>query len=301
MTLTILRGLPASGKSTRAAELLKTSGNSVRLNRDLLRTMLHCDRWSPRLEGVTKDAERALAKAALAKGLNVVIDDTNLADGTVESWKQLAKECGATVVIETIDTPLAACLARDRSREKRVGDHVIYGMAMQYGRYQEPEEGIVLCDLDGTLANIDHRLHCSEQTPKDWVGFFAGIPNDTLRTDVLDRLLEHERAGRAVFFVSGRPDDYRAVTEAWLKDVLHGDRLHTALFMRRAGDRRPDTVVKEEILTRYFQGRHIVDVLDDRPSVIQMWRAHGLPVTDVGSDRYFREERAALNYWTGDV
>lgn len=58
--LTIMRGLPASGKSTKAKELLSV-GNTVRINKDLLRTMLHFDTFTGRNEGMTRDAARERA------------------------------------------------------------------------------------------------------------------------------------------------------------------------------------------------------------------------------------------------
>ena len=39
--MVIMQGLPASGKSTRAEEIERSMGNAVRINKDLLRTMLH--------------------------------------------------------------------------------------------------------------------------------------------------------------------------------------------------------------------------------------------------------------------
>ena len=37
---------------------------------------------------------------------------------------------------------------------------------------------IVLCDIDGTVANNDHRQHYLEGK-KDWDGFFSELINDT--------------------------------------------------------------------------------------------------------------------------
>ncbi len=297
MKLTILQGLPGSGKSTKAAEILKTSGNTVRISKDNLREMLHCDVWSGPNEKLTKSAARALAKHFLTSDRNVVIDETNLNPGTLQGWKDLGKELEAKVEVIAMDTPLADCLRHDAARgEARVGDSVIIGMAMRSGLYPEPANGIVICDLDGTLANIDHRLHFMRQKPKDWKGFFGGISEDTLRQDVLDLILEHEKEGREIFFVSGRPETYRDVTEEWLERVLKGYKIHRALFMRRHGDRRPDDIVKQEIYDAHFKDLEIVEVLDDRPRIILMWKRLGLNVRDVGSNEYFEEERAELNY-----
>ena len=76
--ITMLSGLPASGKTTRAALLLKEYGNAVRVNKDLLRKMLHNDIWTGNNEKNTKNAEKALAIHFLLNGLNVIVDDTNM-------------------------------------------------------------------------------------------------------------------------------------------------------------------------------------------------------------------------------
>lgn len=279
--LTIMRGLPASGKSTKAQELLKV-GNTVRINKDLLRTMLHFDNFTGRNEGFTKDAARLLADSFLIKGVNVIIDDTNLNEGTVQGWKDLAARDGAKIeYVDCTDVSVDECIERDYKREKRVGKHVIQKMAMQHLGYLKGENAVI-CDLDGTLCDIEHRLHFAHSTPKDWKSFFAGIPNDSIRMDVLDKVLELEEAGNKIILVSARPETYREATEAWLENAFSGYPLATALIMREAHDKRPDTEVKKEIYEKYLKNMNIIKVFDDRPSVIRMWRELGLNVEDVG-------------------
>ena len=280
--LIILRGLPAAGKSQKSAELLAEYGNAVRINRDLLRTMLHFDVWTGRKERITKKASRALAKALLEDVGVLLIDDCNLHQGTVESWRQLAREHDATFEIIRLDTSLEECLYRDAIREKPVGRHVIIGMAMQYGLFPTPAKGFVLCDLDGTLCNIEHRLHYVRQEPKDWDAFFSAIPNDITRADVLGIIEGYALEGYQIVFVSGRPDNYRQPTELWLSQTFPH---YVTILMRRAGDHRPDTAVKEEILRTYFPDQSWIHcAIDDRPAVIRdVWKKHGIRCIDVGN------------------
>lgn len=276
-----MRGLPASGKSTKAAEIIQV-GKTVRINKDLLRTMLHFDKFTGKNEGLTREAARALASHFLSTGVNVVIDDTNLNDGTVQSWKDLAKDHGAKIeYVDCLDVSVAECIERDATREKKVGKHVIQRMALQHLGYLKGEP-VVICDLDGTLCDIEHRLHFARSEPKDWKAFFAGIPDDKVRVDVFDKLLALEGQGNKIILVSARPDNYRGPTEAWLEKTFKGYDLATALIMRTAGDKRPDTDVKNEIYEKYLKHLNIVKVFDDRPSVIRMWREKGLEVEDVG-------------------
>lgn len=282
----IMLGLPASGKSTKAEELIRSHGNAVRLNKDLLRTMLHFDKFTGNNEALTRDAARTLAMNFLGDGINVIIDDTNMNPGTMQGWKDLAKELDAKVeVVDMTDVPFETCVERDAERGKRggksVGAGVIKNMALRYGLVPKPEKGYVLCDIDGTIANIDHRLHFVKETPKDWKGFFGGIEQDEIRREVQLELIRLHNEGYVIIFMSARPDTYREVTQKWLD--TNGLSFAFTLIMRPGNDKRPDTEVKKGMLDMYFPDRGGIHMIfDDRPSIIRMWRELGLPVTDVG-------------------
>lgn len=283
----IMVGLPASGKSTKAEELAKAHGNAVRINKDLLRTMLHFDKFNGRLEGHTRDAARKLADWFLTQDMTVIIDDTNLNPGTLQSWKDLAKIHNAKVQVENVDTDVETCIARDEGREKKVGRDVIMRMAMQWGLWQ-PTKGIVICDIDGTIADCSHRQHFvkrPEGEKKDWDAFFGGMEQDAVRTEIWQQVMELKIEGYDVILVSGRPSNYRINTLRWLSRNNLLD--YSALLMRDGGDNREDTVVKQEIYERCLKKYKVVKVFDDRPSVIRMWRAQGLDVVDVGSGEEF--------------
>lgn len=131
----------------------------------------------------------------------------------------------------------------------------------------------ILCDIDGTLANLEHRVHHIAQRPKDWNAFFermsGDLPNDIVRDAY--KLLASKWQG---VLVSGRPDQYRAVTEKWLSDWRIP---YDGLYMRREGDHRPDDVVKRELLDQLLKdGWEPQLVLDDRDRVVRMWRESGL-------------------------
>lgn len=275
-------GLIASGKSTRAEELVKM-GNTVRLNKDLMREQLHFSKFTGINEGLTREASRCLAKMFLKSGTNVVIDDTNLNPKTLQSWVDLAKECDAKIQYERIDTPVFECVLRDAKREKPVGDHVIIGMALQYGLYDRLDKEVVLCDIDGTLAQIDHRLHYVKDGKKDWKGFFSEMSNDIPRKEIVDMVVKHRNEGKDVFIVSARPEAYRAQTLEWLEKAFEGEGYpYLTVFMRPDNDKRDDTEVKGDMYRKYFKDLNVVEVIDDRPRVIRMWRDLGLTVVDVG-------------------
>lgn len=147
----------------------------------------------------------------------------------------------------------------------------------------------ILVDLDGTVANCDHRLHHVTGGKKDWPAFFAKASADTpieptLNTISALKLQDNEWRTddfdeREIIFVSGRPESLRQVSNRWLEREYGGG---FQLLMRPDNDTRPDHVVKEEILDKILgQGYEIECVFDDRPSVIEMWKRRGLHVFQV--------------------
>lgn len=277
----MLSGLPASGKSTKAKELLESMGNAVRVNKDLLREMLHCGKFNGKNEGITVDAEESLALHFFLNDTNVIVDDTNFSPKHENKWKGLSNEMGAKFEHIRIDTSIEECVLRDSKREKKVGPVVIKNMALQYGLVPKPEKGYVLCDIDGTIADIKHRLPHVHKDPKDWKSFFSEIPLDTVRENTREMLLSYKEEGYEIIFISARPEDYKEQTYKWLAD--NDLDFAFTVIMRRTGDKRKDTEVKQDILDTYFKDRSVIyKVIDDRPSVIRMWQSNNLQVVDVG-------------------
>lgn len=135
-------------------------------------------------------------------------------------------------------------------------------------------------DIDGTLADLTHRLHHIQKEPKDWDAFFAACVDDKPIEHICD-LAKTLQETASVIFVSGRSDRVRAETEAWLA----GRGLSGApLFMRKAGDHRPDNIVKAELLADIrSRGFQPTMAFEDRTQVVEMWRANHVPCAQVAS------------------
>lgn len=141
---------------------------------------------------------------------------------------------------------------------------------------------LVVFDIDGTLANIEHRLDYVRSKPKNWKAFDAGILNDAVNKPVgeMFRLITRD-AGHNVVIASGRNERSRIATRDWLED--HGLGNYEHLYMRKADDFRSDDVVKLEILNEIISdyGKKPDMVFDDRPRVVRMWRDNGIFVFNV--------------------
>jgi phosphoglycolate phosphatase-like HAD superfamily hydrolase len=138
----------------------------------------------------------------------------------------------------------------------------------------ETQPSIAIIDLDGTVADVRHRLHHLQRRPKDWEAFFGGIPDDEPLAEgvaVARTLAEsHE-----LVYLTGRPERHRRATEAWLHrhDLPPGQ-----LMMRPDGDRRPARVAKMAMLRRLAAHGPVVAFVDDDPAVCAAARDAGFPV-----------------------
>jgi putative acid phosphatase of HAD superfamily subfamily IIIB len=142
-----------------------------------------------------------------------------------------------------------------------------------------------LFDIDGTIADISHRLHHIQKTPKDWRSFFAACVDDAPIPHIIALLLRLYSSGAHIVLVSGRSDECRNQTRDW----LHLQSIPTIcpLYMRAAGDHRPDHVVKSELLDRIFSDGYLpIIVFEDRDQVVQMWRDRGIPCAQVAGGNF---------------
>ncbi len=293
--LMVLSGIPASGKSTFARELLKKEpGRWKRVNRDSLRAMMDENVWSPENEKLVQEAKRWIVKRALNKGYNVILDDTNLSARHYNEACKIAKEVGdVTVIHKFFHISLKEAIKRDANRARSVTPPVIGKFYKEYARkgsfkqqdpayypplnqvvpkveYDPDLEDCVVCDIDGTVA-----LHVA-RTPFEFEKCDTDAPNPSVvgLMHILDKA-----NGPALIFVSGREDSVRDKTEAWLdKHKLY----HNGLYMRKTGDNRKDYVVKKEIYEDHIKGRYnVLFALDDRNQVVKFWREQGLTCLQV--------------------
>jgi predicted kinase len=285
--LLILRGLPASGKSTFAKNLLTENPHAwKRLNKDELRAMLDNSVHSVPNEKFVERVRDFMLVEALKEGKHVVIDDTNLSDRPIERITQVVqkymKDSGDKVHIDikNFDTTLEECLERDEKRDKKVGRDVIMKMYKQHilkdergPHYQEQDDTLppaIICDLDGTLAIIHDR------SPFD----ATRCETDLLNIPVAEIIKTYHEKGVKIILMSGREDNARSQTMNWLS---YNKIPYNALFMRKRGDMRKDAIVKKELYEQHVKGQFYVQfVLDDRNQVVDLWRLDlGLPCLQV--------------------
>jgi predicted kinase len=277
-------GLPASGKTIWAKELIaKEPGKWKRINKDDLRAMLDGGKWSRENEKFVLEQRDWLITTALLRGFNVIVDDTNLAPKHRERIQELVNQHNqlgpldkAIVEIKdfTAGVSLEECIKRDQKRPNYVGEKVIRGM---YNQFLKPKPvvlendptlpTVIVCDLDGTLALF------GDANPYD-----RDFTKDQVNEKVLEMLNRYKK-DTGIFLVSGRMDKFKEQTKQWIE--AH-EIPYNQLFMRKTDDIRKDTIIKKEIYENEIKGKYnVLFILDDRNSVVEMWRQEGLTCLQV--------------------
>ena len=274
----ILKGLPASGKTTWAkGEMKQHPGKYKRINKDELRTMLDCGNWSRDNEKFILKMRDQAIMAALEAGKHVIVDDTNLHPKHEENIRELIKGL-ASVHIIFFKISVEDAIKRDLERPVSVGEKVIRGMYKQFlaeksskVKYIEGLPECIICDIDGTLALMGDR------SPYDASKCMLDQPHrpiiDIIRTFKVFRSVE-------IILFSGREEKHREITERWLEK--YGVECNGLLHMRATDDTRKDSIVKQEMYKKVIEGKYnVLFVLDDRNQVVEMWRGLGLTCLQV--------------------
>lgn len=307
MKLWIMRGLPASGKSTWAqAWVAEDPEHRVRVNRDALRAMTHDSMFisqtpdRPGTEKIIQVLRDAAISASLKRRCDVVCDDTNLTSRTVRELIKLATLANADhEVVDLTDVPLDECLRRNALREgkARVPDNVIEDMYRRYikGRVhplpisEVPMTGrmdldsidpyvpnpntlaskAVIFDVDGTVALMGTRSPFSEEL----------VHQDEPNIPVIMSARARHALGYQIVFCSGRTIGCYDETYKWLEK--HVQVPISGLYMRPLNDNRSDVEVKLELFQIIREKFWVECVYDDRKSVVAMWRALGIPTFQV--------------------
>jgi len=291
LKLIITRGLPASGKTTKAkAWVAEDPKSRARVNRDDLRAMVHNGQWKGNdTEKTIVAARDVLIGRLLNRGISVVCDDVNLRASTVSELFTLGGKAGAELEVwDLSNISLETCILRDKERGGDLWQAVIpdyYDRFIRKHGYPlplpdipprpqlyTPQVGLPLAyivDIDGTVALKGNRSPYDE----------SRVLEDRGNVPVI-RVIESLKKQRAkLLFVSGRTDSCREMTENWLR---YRGIIFDELWMRKTGDTRNDAVVKREIFDTHIRhAYYVAGVFDDRNRVVEMWRSLGLTVFQV--------------------
>ena len=177
----------------------------------------------------------------------------------------------------------------------------------------ETKEALIIFDVEGTLFDLDHRLHFIQSEQKDWEAFYAASVLDKPVLPMIDlcgnllnfvSLLDWGKTSEIdpelleplfgnVAFVSDTPEYYRSelyTALAW--NVLGEEAPKTSIFppssslyMRKDGDDRPEADVKKDILDEIrAKGYSVLFVFEARDKVAKIWRDNGVKCFSLGKE-----------------
>lgn len=285
-TLTLLVGIAASGKTTKARQMARDNPDAVMVSRDALRVSLfnYTEYYNNPLlhkceESVTS-MEMGMIRAALQQGNDVIVDDTNLRMRTINNFLKAFND--TDIHFELLDISTDEALLRDSKRPCPVGRQVILRHAALLHQLHkqfdfEPRHAptplatnptlptAYVFDLDGTLA-----INSGRQ-PFDW----TRVSEDKLDSAVATTLASVRKAGHAIIICTARDAVAEEATKKWLDD---NHVYHDGFKMRAAGDGRPDFEVKEDFWRAILLEYNIVALVDDREQVVRRARKLGLKV-----------------------
>jgi hypothetical protein len=129
---------------------------------------------------------------------------------------------------------------------------------------------IVICDIDKTISIRGDR----------GIYDFAQCGIDTVHDEVRRILGLLQEAGAKIFFVTGREEIHREVTEKWFTEK---DIPFDKMFMRVDRDKRSGHATKEEIYeTNIKDNYNVFAVFEDDSLAVKMYKSKGLYVFGCG-------------------
>ena len=151
----------------------------------------------------------------------------------------------------------------------------------------------IIFDIDGTLMNVEHRVHFVNGPKYDQKNFEAAIKNDIPFPEMI--ALFHilaEKKGNRIIFCTGRREKTREETQLQIDKItenvlLENSRLRFPIYMRANGDHRPDPDVKSDLFEKMLaDGFNPTLIFEDRASVVKMWRSRGLRCLQVAEGNF---------------
>lgn len=279
-------GISSSGKTTWAEKFVSENPSWVNINRDDVRFTLFSDgvrdwgkyKFSKGNENrVTEVCNQKIYDAA-AELKDIIVSDTNLNSNTRNRLVNMLSDLGYDVSFKVFDISFEQACKRNNQRQGGISQTTLYTQYQNYLKYigrktytpdvNKPK--CVILDVDGTVAKVNGR------------GFFDWdkVSTDLPHQHVID-IVKGIQDDTYIVCMSGRDEVCRQDTEDWL--LQHGiyfDELH----MRKQGDMRKDTIVKEELFWEHVADNWSVQfAVDDRPSVLRLWVELGIPIVAVGN------------------
>lgn len=156
------------------------------------------------------------------------------------------------------------------------------------------ERPLYIFDIDGTLANIEHRVHMlsNEDDEERWNRFYDACDKDSPNLPVIQTMNALKLSGAEIWLFTGRTESTRGKTVAWLAEhtcfMSWDTQLDNILVMRPNGDYTVDHALKEGWLKGMLveDRNRLMATFDDRQQVVDMWRRNDVLCFQVAPGKF---------------
>ena len=245
--------------------------------------------WITDREPLVSDIKLCMAKEAMNRGYDIVVDNMNLNPKEIKYWENVVgtnngDPDGYHYEIEFKDffIPLEECIRRDAMRPNPIGEKVIRETWKRYKHFIQTFEveryvnnlrpwkiGLPTCvviDMDSTV--------CFNTSKRPWFGDGSteAMINDVPNNGVVELVKAQEYP---VVVCTGRNKDQYKVTIEWLANqgITPVD-----CYMRENGDYRKGVEVKAELMNQILDKYNVLVVFEDCEPIVQKYREMGLTV-----------------------
>lgn len=293
----IFRGLPCSGKTNFAKEMINLDPWIVRVNKNEIAQMLF--QKTSNLDRLQEDNIKLIQKSsietALRAGLTVIDDNYNLKADDVKSLYTLGNKNGVKADVISFETSVDSCVQRDSNRENSVGEFFIRDLAARFmkkglltkepenvglptfaGKRHVPNPNLpkaIWLDADGTFFSMDPAV----RSPFE----FDKVHLDLVNHHIADLVKACVKDNYKVVVMTGRDEICR---EATWKAFVDAGVTPDDMFMRPNGSKEiPDNEIKYHMYWEHVAHKYDIRfALDDRQAVVDLTReVLGIPVLQV--------------------
>jgi len=144
----------------------------------------------------------------------------------------------------------------------------------------------IALDIDGVLADVRGYVEDHLLDKKDWKTYFSHtmeFPIIWQTLFILDAITQNY-SNTEVYFITGRPESNRELTELWLSSHLSFS--NYILLMRKDGDKNPACEIKLEWLKLLKPDL----VIEDDPEAVKLAVENGFAVFQVHGFRVTKED-----------
>lgn len=288
----ILRGLPASGKSTLARKIVDANPtHTARFNWDDIRNMMG-PYWIPERENtkVLNALRDAFINNMMSNQWDIVIDNMNLNPKELEHYNKIVSEYNNNhtdkyeIEVTTLFTPVEECVRRDALRSNPIGESVIRSIWQRYRNFLCTEENKEIVsklkpatDLPkAVIFDVDNTL-CFNTSGRPYYGTAQGLLDDVPNTNAIIAAQVYHSGGIKVLLVTGREgtDEIKEATQKWMENnqVPIDEYYFRPVNNRESGDK-----IKVQIISGISNKYNIIGIYEDSSKIVKSLREMGYTV-----------------------